>query len=224
MLPSQVNVLESSSSSSQKPFVKPALTILFLTLQLVPQAASAQGQNPLTLSVGTHALTTPWYLSPVASAMNPAVFLGTDFSEDSRGRWRFFSGVNLGFFRHRWWMTSLSVEPELGVGWTFSGGFSADLRIGLGYMHYFWRRRTLELKEGRYANRRGWGKPSLILPLSATFGYRGGADDPLTVAPFLTARWGLQGLFLKEVPIMTHFFLLGGVRIQEEEGSSGGGE
>jgi hypothetical protein len=46
------------------------------------------------------------------------------------------------------------------------------------------------------------------------------------VSPFITARWGIQGLFLKEVPVMTHLQLLGGVRIEDEKHkpTGGGGE
>jgi hypothetical protein len=149
--------------------------------------------------------------------------MGTDRTIRSSDHWRVFYGVNVSFFRHHWWMSGVSVEPELGIGWRVAGGFEADIRIGLGYMHYFWRRKTLELREGRYVEAKDWGRPSLILPLSLTLGYPGEKDDPLSVSPFVTARWGIQGLFLKEVPVMTHLQLLGGVRIEDVEDKPKGG-
>ena len=187
-----------------------------------PPPASAQDDFPVVLSAGAHALTAPWYLSPVGSGFNPAFMVGTDHAIRSGNRWHFFYGVSLGFFRHRWWMTGVSLEPEIGVGHTSSGGFHADLRLGLGYMHYFWRRQTLELKNGEYVTVTDWGRPSLILPLSATLGYRGDTADPLSVSPFVAARWGVQGLFMEEVSVMTHFMLLGGVRIERGRDDTSG--
>ena len=120
--------------------------------------------------------------------------VGTDRTIRSNEHWRFYYQLNLGFFRHRWWTGGISLEPELGIGRSLGGGFQADLRIGLGYMHYFWRRESLELKEGEYVEATDWGKPSLILPLSLTLGYPGPTDDPLSVSPFITGRWGVAAL------------------------------
>jgi len=159
----------------------------------------------------------------VNDRFNPAFLVGTDHTMRSGDHWRFFYGVNVGFFQHHWWMTGLSLEPELGIGRSLPGGLHADLRLGLGYMHYFWRRETLELEDGCYEKATDWGKPSLILPLSLTLGYRGDPDNPVSVQPFVSARWGVQGLFLDEVPAMTHLFLLGGVRIERGGDTPDGG-
>lgn len=201
------------------------LPILFLLHLLGPLSfrAAAQSEFPITISGGAHALTLPWYPSPMGAGFNPTGMFGTDRTIRSSENWRFFYGVSLGFFRHNWWLSGVSIEPELGIGWRMGGGFQADFRIGLGYMHYFWRRKTLEMKEGRYVEARDWGSPSLILPLSLTLGYPGTLSDPLSVSPFVTARWGIQGLFLKEVPVMTHLQFLGGVRIEDDESKPGGG-
>jgi hypothetical protein len=120
-------------------------------------------------------------------------------------------------------MTGVSFEPEIGIGRKLPGGLHADLRLGLGYMHYFWRRKTLELEGGRYVEATDFGRPSLIVPLSATLGYRGRSASPLRVAPFVSARWGVQGLFLDEVPAMTHLFLLAGVRFERGRGTPASG-
>jgi len=179
-----------------------------------PPPAQGQSDVPVVLSAGAHSLTTPWYLSPVGDGFNPAFMMGTDHALKSGEHWSFFYGLNIGFFQHRWWMTGLSLEPELGIGRSLPGGFHADLRLGLGYLHYFWRREVLELVDGRYVEAKDWGRPSLILPLSVNLGYRGNPDSPVSIQPFVSARWGVQGLFLEEVPAMTHLFLLGGVRIE----------
>lgn len=195
----------------------PVLLFLFI---LGPPGVQAQTDLPVVLAAGTHSLTAPWYLGPVNDRLNPAFLLGTDHSLRSGEDWTFFYGVNVGFFQHHWWMTGISLEPEVGVGRRLPGGMHADLRLGLGYMHYFWRRQTLALKDGSYVEATDWGKPSVILPLSLTLGYRGNRENPLTVSPFVSARWGVQGLFLEEVPAMTHLFLLGGVRIEREPDGS----
>jgi hypothetical protein len=192
------------------------LVLLLLTLGVDPPTAAAQSASPVVLAVGTHAMTVPWYVGPVTRRLNPAFMVGTDRSIRSGDSWRFFYGVSLGLFRHHWWMTGVSIEPELGIGRSIPGGFQADFRLGLGYMHYFWRRETLKLRDGQYVEATDWGTPSVILPLSASLGYRGDSGHPLSVSPFVSARWAVQGLFLDEVPAMTHLFLLGGVRIRRD--------
>ena len=183
---------------------------------------AAQSELPITIAAGAHALTVPWYPGPVADRFNPAFQMGTDRTWKSGDRWRLYYGVSLGFFRHHWWMTGVSIVPELGIGRPLPGGLHADVSLGLGYMHYFWRRKTMELKDGKYVEARNWGKPSALLPLSVTLGYWGDSDQPVKVAPFLSARWAAQGMFLDEVPAMTHFSLLGGVRIERGSWEPGG--
>lgn len=190
-----------------------SLFVLFLLCFVDTSPTAAQSGRSIVVSGGIHALTVPWHPGPMTSHLNPAFMVGTDRTWKSGERWRLYYRVSLGFFRHHWWMTGVSVEPELGVSHSLPGGFHADLGLGLGYMHYFWRRESLELEDGRYVPATDWGKPSVIMPLSATLGYRGDSNRPLNVAPFVSARWGVQGLFLDEVPVLTHLQLLGGVRI-----------
>jgi len=175
--------------------------------------------------VGTHALTFPWYLAPVDDRLNPAVMVGTDRSLRTGRRWSLTFGMSVGFFQDHWWMTGVSFEPELRVGRGLPGGMKADLGLGLGYLHYFWRRETLALQDGRYVESTSWGRPSVIVPLSLTVAYRGEPGHPVSVSPFLTARWAVQGLFLEEIPAATHLFLMGGVRIARgrDAGPEGGG-
>jgi hypothetical protein len=162
----------------------PLLLLAQLWGPQLPRVA-AQSEFPVTISAGAHALTLPWYPGPVTAGFNPTGMVGTDRTIRSSEHWRFYYGVNVGFFRHNWWLSGVSIEPELGIGWRMGGGFQADLRMGLGYMHYFWRRKTLELKEGRYAEATDWGRPSLILPLSFSLGYPGSSMDPSPCPPSL---------------------------------------
>lgn len=183
---------------------------------------SAQSGPPVTVSVGTQSFTVPWHTAPITNRVNPAVGVGTDRSLKSGRNWNFFCALHIGFFRSHWWMTGVSVEPEIGIGRSLPGGFYSDLRLGVGYMHYFWRRKRLELHDGKYVAATNWGSPSLIMPLSATLGYRGDPDDPLPVSPFVSARWGVQGLFRDEVPVVTHLFLLGGLRFERRRANPAG--
>jgi hypothetical protein len=119
-------------------------------------------------------------------------------------------------------LSGISIEPEVGASRLLPGGLHADLSLGLGYMHYFWRRQPLELKDGRYVEETDHGSPSLYLPLSAKVGYWGDPDRNPFLAPFVTARWGVQGLFQEEVPVVMHLQLLGGVRFGREGDAVGG--
>ena len=200
------------------------LVVVVLAISMAEIApGNAQTEAPLRIAVGTHAMTVPWYLPPVTNRLNPAVLVGTDVPMKSGDSWRLLLAVNVGFFRHHWWMTGFSIEPEVGIGRSLPAGFFADLRLGVGYLHYFWRRKRMKLDEGRYVDAEGFGNPSVILPLSVSLGYRGRGNQPISVSPFVTARWGIQGLFVEKVPVMTHLQLLGGVRLTQTQDSVDGG-
>jgi hypothetical protein len=159
----------------------------------------------------------------VTYRFNPAVLVGTDTPLKSGENWRLLFGINVGFFRNHWWMTGLSLEPEIGIGRWLPGGFYTEARLGAGYLHYFWRRPRLKLDHGRYVSAADWGSPSLIVPLSVTLAYRGDKKVPLPVSPFLSAKWAVQGLFRSEVSVVTHLFVLGGVRIERQHAAVVGG-
>jgi hypothetical protein len=192
-----------------------AFPFIFLLALGVGDATSvaAQLRYPVNVSAGTHSLTVPWHPGPVTDRLNPAVVVGAERTWKPGDPLRLYHTVNLGVFQHYWWMTGVFLDAELGVGYELPLGFHTDLRLGVGYLHYFWRRESLELKDGVYVQARDWGKPSLMVPLTLMLGYRGSPTHPLTVAPFVSAQWAAQALFLDEIPVMTHFFLAVGVRI-----------
>lgn len=167
-------------------------------------------------------MTVPWHPGPVGNRLNPALIVGTERAL-KRGASRFYHTVNLGFFQHYWWMTGLFLDAELGVGTSLPFGLHGDARLGVGYLHYFWRRETLKLEDGVYVPARDWGRPSVLVPFSIALGYRGGPHRPLAVAPFVSAQWAVQAPFIEEAPAMTHFFLLVGVRIDRGGAPLGAG-
>ena len=193
------------------------LTLILLLSLGVGNATSraAQSRFPLVVSWGAHSLTVPWYPKPVTYRLNPVLIAGTEHTLKSGNRMRLYQAANLGFFQHYWWMTGVFLDTELGVSRALPLRLHADLRLGVGYMHYFWRRNTLELREGRYVAAKDWGKPSVMIPLSVVLGYHRNSLRPLPVAPFVSAQWAVQGLFLDEVPAMTHLLILFGVRINQ---------
>lgn len=192
-----------------------ALTlILLLSLCFGTTALSAAPSRlPIVVSLGTHSLTFPWYLGPVADRLNPALVVGTERTLRPGSRARLYQTANLGFLQHYWWMTGVFVNTELGFSHALPLNTRADLRLGVGYMHYFWRRETLELRDGVYTQATDWGHPSLMVPLSVELGYRAEPSRPHAIDPFVSAQWAWQGLFLDEVPVMSHLLVLVGARI-----------
>jgi hypothetical protein len=201
------------------------LILVFLLALGVGDATlvAAESRFPVSVSVGTHSLTVPWHPGPVTNRYNPVFVVGTDRTWKSGDRARLYYTANLGFFQHYWWMTGVFLSSELGVGYELPLGFHADARLGLGYLHYFSRRQTLELKDGVYVPARDWGKPSIMVPFSLLLGYRASHENPLRFAPFISAQWAVQAPFTEEAPAMTHFFLAVGVRIDLWQESSSEG-
>ena len=194
----------------------PRLCIPFLFFLLLCTNDSAilyaQSRYPLIITAGTHALTVPWYPKPVKYRFNPAFSAGSERTLKAGGSMRYYQTVNFGFFRHYWWMTGFFGNTELGVSRTLPFGFHTDLRLGFGTIHYFWRRETLELKNGKYVSATDWGRPSIMIPISFVFGYRGYSSHPLAVSPFVSLQWIIQTPFIDEIPAMTHFLVNIGVR------------
>ncbi|MEJ2185945.1 MAG: hypothetical protein P8Z36_08400 [Gemmatimonadota bacterium] len=182
---------------------------------LLCQAPALHGQPlPVTAAAGAHALTVPWYPGAVNDRFNPAFLVGAERTLRQGEHWRLYQTGNLGFFLHYWWMTGVSLDTGLGVGRGLPLGLQADFRLGVGYLHYFFRRRELELRDGEWVETSGLGRPSLLVPASLLIAYSGPPARPLAVAPFFAVRWGFQALFLEEMPVMSHLQLLVGVRIQ----------
>ena len=188
------------------------LILILISLFFFAYVAASQSL-PLVVSGGTHSLTVPWHLEPVTKRLNPALIVGTERMLRSGGRVELYYTKNLGFFQHYWWMTGVYLNTELGIRHALPLGLYADMRLGIGDMHYFWRRKTLELEDGRYVQATNWGRPSLMIPLSVTLGYRGSSTRPIAVVPFVSMQWVVQALFSDEVPVMTHNFILAGVRM-----------
>jgi hypothetical protein len=168
---------------------------------------------PVELSLGTHTLTVPWHLGPVNDRLNPAFMVSAERPLRSHTNGGLFYTLDVGLFQHYWWMTAISADSQLGIGRALPGGFHTDLRLGIGYMHYFWRRERLELVNGRYEPATDWGSPSIVVPFALTLGYRGREERPLSVSPFVSARWAAQILFLDEIPAATHLTLSLGARM-----------
>jgi hypothetical protein len=174
------------------------------------------------VALGTHSLTVPWHLGPVTKRFNPAVVVGADRTLKPGTGWRLYHTGNVGFFQHHWWTTGVFVDAELGLGRTLPLGLHADMRLGVGYLHYFLRRETLELEDGEYVSARDWGRPSLIVPLSLVLGYQGSRRQS-RVEPFLSFQWAAQGVFKPEVPALTHFLVLAGARFRLGSPQGAGG-
>ena len=206
-----------SENTLKPPRVRRIVTLIVIVLVFFCIGESApvasEPRLPISISAGTHSLTVPWHPGPVTNRLNPTFAVGADRTLKQGDHLRLYGTANLGAFRHYWWMTGVFVSSEFGAGYALPYGFHADLRLGVGYLHYFWRRKTLELKNGRYVQVRNWGKPSVLVPLSFVLGYRGTPARPLLFAPFVSAQWAVQAPFAEEAPAMTHFILAVGVRV-----------
>jgi len=217
--------MEAVFARHRRPSRRVVLPLSLLLVQLAGGSSRlmAQSGSAVTVAVGTSAMTVPWYPKPLAYRLNPALLVGSDRLLNSGDGWRLSFAVNVGVLRSHWWLTGVSLAPEIGVHRSLPAGFYSDLRLGVGYLHYFWRRKTLKLRDGTYVPARDWGSPSLILPLSVTLGYRGDSEIPPTASPFISARWMIQRPFFRGAPVVPHLLLLAGARFERELVTANGG-
>jgi len=189
--------------------------VLLCVLHQAGTALAAESPRfTLAVAGGTQSLTVPWHVGPVAGRLNPTLMVGTERTLKPGDRWRLYQTANVGFFQHHWWMTGLSLDTEVGLGRALPLGLHADLRLGLGYLHYFWRRQGFALRDGRYVHKTDLGRPSFLVPLAIVLGHRGRSSRTPAISPFICGRWAIQVLFLDDAPVMTHLHLLAGVRLQ----------
>ena len=193
--------------------VVPTSILLFLFFIINATSLTAQSRFPFVVSGGVQAVTVPWYMKPIKYRLNPVLTVGTERIFKPGGSLQWLYTANIGILRNYWWMTGAFADVEIGFRHSLPLGFYDDMRLGAGYMHYFWRRETFELKDGKYVRAIDFGNPSGIVPLSIVLGYRGNSARPKKIIPFVSAQWIFHVLLKEEIPALTHVLILGGVRI-----------
>lgn len=133
--------------------------------------------------------------------LHPGISAGTEFRYNTNLKNQWFQTARVGFLYHRYAQTAIQLYTELGYRRQIWRGTAAELRLGGGYLHSFPGTEIFRLQDGRYTQKRNFGRPQAMA--GGTFGLSYAL--PLGAAPriFLDYQFYLQMPFVKSyVPLL----------------------
>jgi hypothetical protein len=143
---------------------------------------------------------------------HPGFELGTGFNWRSKSKHDWTQDFKFGYSYHRWVQHSIVLYTESGYRYKFQKGFSADAKIGAGYLHAIPVGKVFKLQEdGEYKKKTNLGHPQAMASFSA------GVSKSIPgsgMAVFLNYQQRLQFPFIKSyVPLLPSNYLMIGVTI-----------
>jgi hypothetical protein len=143
---------------------------------------------------------------------HPGFELGTGFNWKNKTRHDWFQTFEFGYSYHRWVQHSIVLYTEFGYRYKFQKGFSANAKIGAGYLHAIPVGKIFKLQEdGYYKKKTNPGHPQAMASFSL------GLDKKISgsgMAVFLNYQQRLQFPFIKSyVPLLPSDYLMIGITI-----------
>ena len=178
--------------------------------------ASAQKHKPDHYSIAITTLHTAFPLSSFSSLFvkefHPGFEIGCGFNWKNKRKHDWFQTSRFGYSYHRFVQHSLAVYSELGYRYKFFKTFSAEAKLGLGYMQAIPAEKVLKLKsDGNYKKKFNIGRPQAMAGFSFVLNKKINASG-LTV--FLEYQQRVQLPFIKSyVPLLPSNILMAGVKI-----------
>ena len=141
---------------------------------------------------------------------HPGFEIGTGFNWRIKRKHDWFQTIQFGYSYHRFVQHSLVLYSETGYRYKFLKTFSAEAKIGAGYMHAIPVGKIFRLKEdGTYQKKTNLGRPQAMAAFSAGIHKQVCASG---LAIFIQYQQRLQLPFIKSyVPLLPTNMLMAGV-------------
>ncbi|MFZ1704628.1 MAG: hypothetical protein WAT79_09805 [Saprospiraceae bacterium] len=167
------------------------LNNIFFTFCIIVVVNPIHGQQtttkPLTISVFTVATQLPGgKLLPI----HPGLEIGTEFKLNKSHKRQWFQTAKFGVFHHRLSQTAIMIYSENGFRPSIYKGLSADIKIGMGYLHSIPDLQTFSLREGSYEKKSNLGRPQFKVSFAFGLGWSLGKE---TTSPRIFAV--MQSIF-----------------------------
>ncbi len=171
-------------------------------------AQTAHWRRPLHISVFSTSTQLP---GGSVLPLHPGIDLGTElrYNRSAKNQWR--QTLKAGVYYHKYSQTGIQLYSEVLYRRMLWQGFSAELKLGGGYLHAISDLQIFELHGGSYQRQKHIGRPQFMGTFSAGAGYRmGSAQDAARI--FLDYQFFLQMPFVNNyVPVLPNTALHIGV-------------
>ena len=143
---------------------------------------------------------------------HPGLEIGTGFNWKTKEKHDWFQTFEFGYSYHRFVQHSFALYSEVGYRYKFLKTFSAEVKLGAGYLHAIPAEKIFILKDdGTYKKKASLGRPQAMAGFSMGINKKVSASG-LTV--FLEYQQRLQLPFIKSyVPLLPSNMLMIGVTI-----------
>ena len=191
------------------------ITLFITTLGMICHS-SAQKHRPDHYSLAFTTMHTAFPFNSFSSLFtkefHPGLEIGTGFNWKNKTKHDWLQTFQFGYSYHRWVQHSLTLYTEFGYRYKFSKSFSANTKIGAGYLHAIPAGKIFKLQEdGDYKKKTNIGRPQ------AMAGFSVGVSKSISrsgMAIFLNYQQRLQLPFIKSyVPLLPSDYLILGITI-----------
>lgn len=189
------------------------ITFMLLLLNWVFHPVQAQKElNYISFSITNHHPKKPFgsFSKLFYRDFHPGVEVSTGFEWKTSNRHQWVQDFQIGYFYHQWIQHAINLHTNLGYGYRFNNSSIAGIHIGAGYVHAIPDTRIFEISDdGRFDQKRNWGRPQALAVFSISFSQRLGTQYGLTAA----YEQKIQFPFINEyVPLLPYTALKIGIR------------
>lgn len=185
--------------------MKLLLCVAGLLLACTGMSQTRQKTLSLALTNNQTALPFSKFGNLVTGTYHPGFDAGYSFNWSTRPRHDWFQSLKAGYFYHRFVQHALSLYTQGGYRYKFSGKFSAQSALGVGYLHSIPATAVLKMDdEGNYETARGIGRPQALINITFAGTYHF-AWNKRAVAAFVQYQQQVQTPFnASYVPLLPY--------------------
>lgn len=143
--------------------------------------------------------------------LHPGLEIGTSFNWVTKRKHDWFQTIQFGYSYHRFIQHSIALYSEGGYRYKFIKSFSAEAKLGAGYLHAIPTGKIFKLENGAYEKKANLGRPQALVALTFNIQKR---LSPAGHAVFIQYQQRLQLPFIKSyVPLLPSNMLMAGIKI-----------
>jgi hypothetical protein len=184
-------------------------SLLFSTLQ-----SSSQIKNlPIELSLFSESTAIP-FTKVLPTPIHPGIQVGTLLRYTNKFTHRIFQSINASYFYHNHLNHGISLRTDFGYEYRSTSGLTADVQLGIGYMHTWATTIEYVFQNGKYEVKNDKGNARLTPSLTFGLGYYLQKEDVSSPKLFLRYQsWAEYPYSPEFIPVLTHINVHAGILI-----------
>jgi hypothetical protein len=179
--------------------MKKFFTTCFLSLL----AFASFGQRSLPVSLSFFDNQTQLLTAVFGGRFHPGLSIGTYHLYRQKPHHEWFQTLKLGYFYHQFSEQAVQLYTEAGYRYLHKSGTYAEALAGVGYLHAFPDVQQFDFENGRYVQKKNFGRPQFMATAALLLGYDFDKKGKWPLRLFLEYQFWLQMPFVnKYVPVL----------------------